>query len=278
MVQSYFNRQVKVTIGDRTVEYPPLSIEFENRQALLKFSTTTVRIYNPNDDTLSKAEIKTVGETKVKPEVRIVAGFVDETQESITGVVDKFVVKREGVDRILEMELTDNVLWRDDEVADSFRNQTARVILFSLAENRGDKTIDIPDAENKTYERLVVTDPIKTVQRIAVDTNSTWFVRNGDLNVIPATLLPNDREIILVDQTTGLLDMPKRYTEEKPGKQSTPQEGYVLRTLFLPTVGVGSSVTFPVNDRGDLSQGVVAQAKKSFSTFGDAECEYKVKV
>ena len=279
MAESYFNRVCRVTVGERVIEYDPakkltMSIEFEHRQVLEKFNTTTMRIYNPASATVKAFEPtkdKATGE-EIRADITIEAGYQDALREVITGQVTEFTVSKEGNDRVLEAELSDNFRFVGSTVGKSLKKVKASAVLRALG---GVNIKYIEVGEDKYYERLTIIGASEMVRKLARATKSTFYFRNGRLRVLPNTLLPGTVDWS-VDFDTGLIKSPKRFGRDETSKKRQPEKGYLLNTLFAPNKGVGDTVSFPTLDGGTTS-GVIIEAQKSFSTFGDAGAEFRVK-
>ena len=279
MAESFFNRVCRVTVAERVIEYDPtkgktMSIEFEHRQVLEKFNTTTLRIFNPAPATIKAFEPtsdNTTGE-EIRANIVIEAGYQDALREVISGQVTEFTVEKEGNDRVLEAELSDNFRFVGSTVGKSLKKVKASAVLRALG-GVAAKYIEV--AEDKYYERLTVLGASEMVRKLARATKSTFYFRNGRLRVIPNALQPGTVDWA-VDFNTGLVKTPKRFGRDETSKKRQPEKGYLLNTLFAPNRGVGDTVSFPI-PTGATSSGVIIEAEKSFSTFGDAGAEFRVK-
>ena len=273
MADTYFNRVATVDINGKTFSHPPFSIEFTVTESMRKFSTATVSLINPNSETIEKAG------GKKNPPITIEAGYEGNVDIAVRGVVIKHTVKREGPNRVLEMEVSTNVLWKGDITKQSFKGTIDSVrVLADLARERGGYG-SITPGDAKIYKRMVITNPLKTVEQISNDTDSIWFFRQGKLYVMDDELRPIVGESQWITFDNGLLKIPMPYKKEKQGKNDIEEAGFIANTIYKPDVGVGSSVNLQLTD--DMSKtgfGMVVNASKNFSTFGNAGCVYTVRI
>ncbi len=283
---SYFLRyaEIEFLFDEKTFRSPPFSVEFTVRHSLFKLRTISINLYNPNDETveLCKAIPDQSGKPAARRGIILRAGYEKDNRiDSYIGEIRSFNVKWEGPDRILTIEMIEVPQWNEDVIGKPFRDENAVGIIFKLKLGTGTGTGNVSVGKDKFYKKLVITDPMKSVEAIAKDTDSVYYWIDGELNFLEADMPPSG-SLIEINEETGLLESPEAF--EIPRKQTDkedhkkPDIGYKLKTIYLPGVGMGDSVDFPVRIGGSF-QGIgrIFEVGKSFSSFGDASFVYKVK-
>jgi len=288
-----FGRFASVVLGDneKTFEHGPsslLTIEFELRHQFQTFRSAKLRLYNPNDDTVAKCEAKKVDGKTTPQTITVTAGYAESTErEVVSGVIKSFELEKSRTERILKIEMTELPKWNPAEVNKTAQNldTEAKLTAFvkSLTISEGGAEAEVSFGEFKAIKKLVVgVDPLKAVERIAKQTKSLFYFRNGRLHLAPEDLPASDDEAILNKQN-GLLETPKRFSipkkRKKRGDELEPDVGYLLRAIYKPLLTVGHTVAFEatIGAGKQTLRGVVIESEKIYSTYGEAASTFKVK-
>lgn len=258
---SLFNRVCQVNISGRVFEYPPFSIEFEKTARVGTLSTTTVRLFNPSEATVQLVEGKRTGTATIFPLISIVAGYKELFGAVVTGEITGSEVKKQGVDRILEIKVCDKTfIWANAIVNKSFRNVTGTAAINAAMTAVG-ITGTVRLGVDRTYRSITLTTFRDAVQQICRDTQSEFFFSDGVLTIQPA-LINTPKNIIKLSADSGLLGSP-----QKTGT------GFRFTTLFLYNVSAGAWAQL---DAENIKQTVkITQSKHKFSSFGQTSCEYE---
>lgn len=266
-------RVAKVTVGSHVFAFPPLDIDIDRTQSLNKFGITTVTLYNPNDDMVGQCQSRKTKSGKViRPLIIVDAGYgknvsVGNTEIVSEGDVHSYEHRRNGADRELEINITDQGRFRPDVRNRAIKqpNKASVILRFISA---GFNT-NIRVGEEAYLDRFVIRNEISAIKELVKKTKSAFFFRNGKLNVIPAKLTPKNPTF--VSEASGLLDTPRKIETSKE-----EELGYTVKTLFTPGVGVGSSISFRIESENRSVAGVIYESRLSFSTFGDSSVTHKV--
>ncbi|PJZ49217.1 phage protein [Leptospira saintgironsiae] len=257
-----FNRVAKVNIGGREFSYPPFSIEFTQEQKIGNLQSATLKLYNPAPETVRVFEAKKKGGGKIFPKVTVSAGYKEDSGTVVLGEAINYSVSQSGLDRVLEVQISDSTTkWSTAIVNKSYKKSSASSIIKDACKTVGIDPGEIELGEDKTYESMTIRGFNESIRKIALDTKSEFYFRNGLLTLQPKT--SKKKKVTLLNSSSGLLDKP-----EKTAK------GYKIKTLFLYALSVGMIVKIEskeVNITAKIVKGV-----KNFSTFGDAGCEFEV--
>jgi hypothetical protein len=262
-----FNKYCSITIGDspgRKFEYPPFDIEFEQKSAPGAPTTTTAKLYNPNDDTIAIGTPKLSGKAWTFPQIIIDAGFDEEHGTCIVGSIFAAETKRQRADRIFEMKISDATnKWRNAIINYTYKTATATIIINDMLSRVGMYSDKIQLGEEKTYKTFTASYLSSAIETICRDTKSEIYFKNGMILIQPKAS-PRTRNIILLNENTGLLNRPE--------KTST---GIKFQTLFLYNLNIGDFAKIEsknINGVYSIFNGV-----KKFSTFQSSECEFEAR-
>jgi|GEM_PF-5502255 len=255
-----FDKRAKVIIGSKTFSYPPFSIEFETEEDLDVLRSTTIRLYNPNDDTLSSCKGEKKGQITEYPLIEVEAGYKDNMGKVFKGEIIDYKLKKTKVDRILEIQVADKtaLIWATKIINKTYQDMKASEIIKDMA---GDRSGYISLGNDKFYKRFVARRFHYAVRRIAKETGSNYYCTNGYLNMKPAGFIENNAIILGFD--SGLIDIPEYI-----------KGGYRIKTLFLYELTPGRSIKLQTKNIKSIFR--VKNVKKMFSSFKDSYCVAEV--
>ena len=102
-----FDRVCSVIIGGKEFNSPPFSIEFNQTAKIGTLMACSLKLYNPNNDTIRMFEAKKAGQVKIYPKILIDAGYKEKHGTCTIGEVSDFKVSYGPPDRILEAKIGD---------------------------------------------------------------------------------------------------------------------------------------------------------------------------
>lgn len=257
-----YNRVATVNIGGREFSYPPFSIEFVQEFKFKNPQSTTLKLYNPAPDTIGVFEAKKKGQGKVYPNVTVSAGYKEDSGTVVLGEAFAYTVVQEGLDRILEVKISDKATkWSTAILNKSYKNVSAEFIVRDIC-----KTLSITPGEinlgiGKFYEAIVFGRFKDSIQKLTRETNSEFFFKNGLLTIVPSN--PKVKTIVSLDSGSGLLERPQKTSD-----------GYKIKTLFLYNLNLSDVVQ--INSKEVNVRASITKVNRTFSTFGDAYCEFEV--
>ncbi|TGK04167.1 hypothetical protein EHQ53_03195 [Leptospira langatensis] len=257
-----FNRVAKVSIAQREFSYPPFSIEFTQEQKIGNLQSATLKLYNPSPETIQAFEPQKKGAGKVFPKVTVNAGYKEESGTVILGEAIGFKVSLDGVDRVLEVNISDSATkWGTAIINKSYKKMKASAVIKDACKAAGITTGSVELGTDKTYDSITLGKFASSIGKIASDTESEYYFANGQLTVQPKN--PKKSKAIVLNSSSGLLGKP-----EKTAK------GYKIKTLFLYNLRIGMIVKIEFQDMNMTAK--IVKGKKDFSTFGEASCEFEV--
>lgn len=266
-----FGKIAEIKIGKKVFKSPPFTIRFELSQKLKSFTKITAELFNPNDKTIALCEHRIVGKETIYTPIEIKAGYKDNIGIAGQGVIKEFNVNRDGTNRILELIIQDNDKWFDKKLNKSFTNTKASVILNDIA---GDRPHSINVGNDKLYKgNYVVKDIFSTVVKIADDTDSYYFFRNGTLIMEPKGFIPE--RAFKIGYGTGLVSVPERIDEpRKKGKKKKAFHGFRIKTLFIYGLHLFRAVD--IDTPTTKFTGFVTDSNIKFSSFEKTVSTYKI--
>lgn len=260
MSTARYMRECDVTIGSRTLSYPPLNIEFEINFSERSPSTGKATLYNVSEDTVAACEPT----GKDYPEIIINAGHASNKGTVFCGEVIKFETKKASGK--LDLVLADKTsLWAKATVNKSWSGMISAKV--AAAEILAD--VGLVASEMTFGTEYVYTDGLcfsgvclsAALRKIAADTDSKFMIRNG-----LASFLPEDTAsglAVLLNYKSGLLETSKI------------EGGLKVKSLFLPKIQ-GGSYAVAVNDSATYNL-KVKKGKHLFSCTGNAFTEFEGK-
>ena len=103
-----FSKVCTLTMSGRQYTYPPFDIEFDQKIAAGVPAITEVKLYNPNEDTITA--ISKINNAGIGPAVVIDAGFEEIHGVCVNGYVTTFNVKKDHVDKVLNFQDRDELV------------------------------------------------------------------------------------------------------------------------------------------------------------------------
>jgi hypothetical protein len=273
-MSNLYNKVGKITIAGREFSHPPFSFEFEWSQEHGSATKTNAILYNPNDTTISACESTVKGKKTEYPVCTVEAGYIDNSGVVAEGNVKKFDVYRQGNNRILDMEIYDDVEWRDKKLNKVFTDMKASEILSEIA---GDRPKSIKVGEDVTIKKIYVADRWTAVKNIVAKTSSHYSLLNGVFTITPRG--EGKAGETLLNYDNGLVGIPEKIDREKQGKEPS-FSGYKIETLFIYGLELFSivNVDIPKADGSRLQfKGKVEKCTQRFSTFQDSKSEFEVR-
>ena len=255
-----FDKRVNIVIGNKKFSYPPFSIEFETQEDLDVLRSTTIRLYNPNDDTTSSCKGKKKGKITEYSLIEVEAGYKDNIGKVFKGEIIDYKLKKTSKDRILEIQVADKtaLIWATKIINKTYKDMTASEIIKDMA---GSRVGRIQLGNDKMYKRFIARRFHYAVRRIARETDSNYYCTSGFLNMQPKGFVK--KNAIRLDYTTGLIGVPEYI-----------KGGYRIKTLFLYELTPGKSVNLFTDKIKNIFR--VGKVKKMFSTFKDSYCVAEV--
>jgi len=258
-----YDRVCSVIIGGKEFNSPPFSIEFTQTAKIGTLMACSLKLYNPNNDTIKMFEAKKVGQAKIYPKILIDAGYKEKHGTCTIGEVSDFKVSYGPPDRILEAKIGDiSSKWINGIINQTYNNMTADLILRSVLGSVGVGFNNIELGEKKTYKTLTIRKFSDGIRQICKDTKSEFTFKNGLIRITPIT--PRLKKATLISPRTGLIGRPEKIAT-----------GYKIKTLFLYDIEIGDYIVLQSEDIN--SNFKVTQYSKKFSSFGAAGCEFEVK-
>lgn len=257
-----FNRYAQINIGGRLFTSPPFSIEFDQTLKIGRLTQTKAKLYNPAPATIKTAEPKKIGKTTVFTEVIIDAGYEDDFGTAVLGLIHDYKVIQKGPDKILEMTIGDATnKWINNLVAKSWEKSLASVILLEILQTAG-ITSTVLLGEDKFYRTFSARTMKGAIQKIAKDTGSQFYFKNGIFKIEPQTP-PKTRQVLFITPDSGLVNSIQK-----------TKNGFKFKTLFFYKLLMGDIVQ--IEDKNTPSSVVrLIKGKKKFSSFGKGGCEFE---
>ena len=258
---AFFKKYCSLKIGTQLFTYPPFSIEFEQTLNQGTPATTKVRLYNPNSDTIKAAEGKPKGKTKQYPEIQIDAGFEDDHGLVCVGEINDFKVSRPEADTILELTVGDITGdYANLNIGKTFNNMNMGSIMESVIKEAG-KVGKVVVGKIKNIKSYTAGNFKDTLQNLATESGSVVRFKNNEIHVEPEDM--NKRSIAYISPVSGLI-----------GGIEKDSKGYRFKTVFMYNVGGGDVVQIEDNYIEKINVKIV-EGKKTFSTFGNSDCEFR---
>jgi len=259
-----FRKYAKLQIGNRQFTYPPVDIEFDQKISVQSIPMTEVKLYNPNEDTISM--ISKFNNYGYGPQITIDAGYEELHGVCANGYVAKYDVKKESVDKILTFHVADQTLTIGFQINKTYKNQSAETILKDMFSKVGIKNDIITLGKTKIYASFTAMEFNSSLINILKDTNSMYFCENGVMSIYPGIPVKTTQFVYLLSPDTGLVNIPEK---SLVGGMS----GIKFQTLFLYNLHAGS--VFKMQSSHMKGTFKIWSGKKRFSSFQKSECEYE---
>lgn len=245
-----YNRVCEMNLAGRVFVYPPMTLEFETEFSISAPSQTKAKIMNPAPETIAACEKK----KDKRPLITISAGYEEEYGTCVVGEIVKFEAKKGGADTILELTISDKTsLWSDALVNKSWKGYiTARQAVTEILKDFGVTPADMFFGDEKVYKTGLSfsgTPLLKVLERVAIDTKSTFAFRNGQASFLSAKT--GTGKSIALRYDSGLIESTKT------------EIGYKVKALFMYKIQGGSLVAL---QKGEETINVkVVKGKRQFS-------------
>lgn len=197
--------------GSRELNFPEFTLGFD-----LVFDNTPTpnsceaTITNPSDATVQALESQ--GGKKVR--MQISGGYERDVGQVISGEVESFVPKRNGVDRQLKIQIIDRIeKWATARVSRTF---AGKVSLSKMAQDLLD-TFGLVGDLNLGTDRILEDKSFNTKLRVALvdiakESDSEFFMRDGRIIFRPKEN-PGVRTVFELSPTSGLVGRPERQSD-----------------------------------------------------------------
>lgn len=270
-----YGRVCTIELAGKQIIYSdemPYSFEFSKEFKKGKPSVTKVKIYNPNNDTIKLCE-KTGTNF---PECQITAGYRDYNGLCVLGEVVEYKVEYKKPDRTLEMTVADKTSkWANAIVAQTYQKQSVQAIIRDLCKKIGLK-IDSMNVDDVQVDAFTADTFQASIERLLKKTDAKFYFNDGRI-VIEKIGTNNQRNVVYLSETTGLLGSPQKKSEQKEEgkgkvKKKVTRVSYNIKSLFLYEIGCGSIIKVNSTELKDTDL-VVEEGKHNFSTFGQATTE-----
>lgn len=243
-----YGRFCRVTVlsgsQGRQLTAPPLTIEFDVEfGANRKPNMSTIRIYNPAQETIAAASIvrdKNGRKVKPIPRVLVEAGYGLNIGQAIVGEVFSSRVIWQKPDIVLELKCTDATTeWREAWISKTYgKFATASEIIFDMLGSVGLTPYAVKLGENPLFaqEQSFNESLVSAMTRLAKATKSEFYFRGGRLVFKP---IGSDEHItlVLLNPETGLIGSPE-----------PTDRGYKFQSLFNHQIGAGDKVAVQSRD------------------------------
>ncbi len=231
-----------------------LRIEFDiDKDLTQQTNKSSIKIYNLTDESCKKLEVDDrVCELQV--------GYAEDIglRRIFLGNVTYVTTRREGADKITELELADGQdSLRDTVVSLGYSaGVSAKTVLNDVAAQMGVTTQIAPDMEFASYPAgfSFVGKGRDCLSKILDASGATWSVQNGALQVIMAGGSTNIKALVF-SPSSGLIGSPERIVkgvtrpdEEAKKKRKVKKDkkakkaGWKIKSLLAPTVNPGDLV------------------------------------
>jgi hypothetical protein len=215
-----------LTIGTRQFDSDNIDIdylvEFEDSE---EPNVAEISLWNPSNDTISQ----------IKREMPVIlnSGYVGDIGVLISGKIADFEVISYDVDRELKMYVGDGLEVWNTPIKKSYINLNADKVAQDLSKLSG-VSFKIDLEKNITYPQIVFDEPlISCLRKIASDTESKFFIRNGQGFLVKKTYA--EQSIFVLNAESGLIGRPERVNIDDI-------DGYRIQCLLEYRINVGSYV------------------------------------
>ncbi len=272
MSNNLFGRIATINIAPPTggigkaFSYPPFGIEFDQKMQVGMPGTASIRLINPNDDTV-KLTSPSVSKNVTKGcIVTIDAGYKNLHGTCLVGQAHNRSIKREGANVILQMDVSDSTyLWLNRTISQTYSNQAYSSILKQLFTAAGLSPAGINVGSDSTPPKFTAKGSFShVINKICTATASTFYFKNGMLYVDPVD--PKDaRTEQYLSPSTGLIGNPEAATV-------MGELGVKFQTLFFYNFNAHDIVMLDSKDYDEANVRIRIITKK-FSTIGQCFCE-----
>lgn len=261
--KAIWDRYATLNIEGRFFAAPPFSIEFEQTLEIGKPTQTKAKFYNPAPGTIKKVEPKITGKIKTYTEAIIEAGYSGNYGTAVIGQIHDYEVEQDGCDVILNMTIGDiTEEFNNRLICKPWKNVKASTILKDIMSSHTTIKSKINLGTDINYRTFVTRNFKEALKKITADTKSQFYFSNGILIIEPKTAV-NKKEVMYISPESGLI-----------GRIAKNKDGYKFKTLFFYQIQLGDIVMIK-DSKTEKTAVKIAKGKKSFSSFGDADCEWE---
>lgn len=206
-----FQRQISVEIlplqGLSRTFANPFHISFETE--FDRFNSSTVRLFNPNKQTIAATESQKSGRGRKYPQLNLTAGYKDEHGMVVSGEIYESKTKKEGPDNILEMKVSEKAgSWGATQIMKNYYRLNVSLILPDII-SRAKLELGLfqlgSDVRVSHYSRTLK----NSIENLCKLSESEYYWENGKINIQP--LSPSSKNaVILLDYSSGLIGHPEK--------------------------------------------------------------------
>ena len=227
-----FGRQYKLTVGNESesIEIKHLRISFESIKTISSEpNPAKVDIYNLAQQTIDRI---TSGEFKY---CTFEAGY-EELGLIFMGDIRKAIVKKDGVDLILSLEVYDgfNAINLSSVSTTLKAGSTDKDIVDGLIEDMkldiNSALVDVENERKLTRAKVINGNAKKYLHQIGANQNADWSVLDGQFFLLGKNKVTNG-DGYLINERTGMIGTPQK-----------SDNGIELVTLLQPEILVGSLI------------------------------------
>ena len=249
-----------VSGASKTFSSPPFRIDFETE--FDRFSSTKIKLYNPNQDTIdSVASQKIAGELQYA-KLFLTAGYEDSAGVVVAGSIYKYSNKKQGADRILELQSTEQASsWSESVFRKNYKDFPAQLIILDILE-KSDILIGKIELKNNILLNYTSSTLKKSVDDICRMTESEFYFKENRIYIQPVGYSPIPSQILL-DYSSGLIDRPEKIENKK----------WKIKSLFRHEFRLNQVLYVK---GGDLdSQIKIIKGKSRFSSHADSNSDFE---
>ncbi|TGK19777.1 phage protein [Leptospira stimsonii] len=194
--------------------YPSFDMEFESE--LNSLNSTTVTIYNVNEETMALIGAKTQGSGFQYPSVFLNAGYKDENGLVASGNVILPKFKQDGTNKILEFQINANAgIWSRTYIMKTYSKLPATSVILDILERGNMKPGKIALGEDRIINFSANDSLGECINQFCSLTKSQYWIQDGLLH-IDSKQPKQKQSVLFLDSTSGLIGIPEQ--EEKKWK------------------------------------------------------------
>ena len=224
-----------------------------------------VKIYNPDK--------KIISEIQQLDPVILSFGYEGKLANFFSGYLDKYEFIRDGVDSYLKITAVEQDVLIYKAVSVSYESKTdAKYIISDIVKRAGLNLKQLTLKSNIIYTTgyCVYGKPVNELREVVEDCSSKIKIEGKDVYVYDDDL--NDREAVVFDYTSGLLEEPQPAVEStsKARKGNATLYTHKFKALAIPLVKKNSIVKVVGNELSMFGQVIEI-------SIDDYEAEYKIR-
>ena len=272
-----FNRVAEVTITPpdgvvgKLFSCPPFAMEFDQKIAVGSQTTTTLKLINPNMDTINASTPKLINGITKGAEVVISAGYEGSYGTCCVGEAYVQKIQKANTEVTMSLEITDQTsVWSDALVSKSWQNQPASKIIKEMCSLIGLNAGNIVLGVDKTYPSCTCKQPFSQIVKwMCEDTKSEYYFQNGVFYIQPVQPA-SKKSVQYLSPATGLIGIPEPTTTN--GIKSVK-----FQTLFFYNLNAGDYIQI---DSAEFKKATarIMNGTKKFSTYGSSLCDFEAQL